>query len=148
MAVKAKHQTDKGVPLGSNGHAPLRAALYARVSSEEQRERQTIQTQIEYAQRWCAREGISLLEIYADDGVSGTVPFPERPAGKRLLHDAKQGRFTTILVYKLDRIGRETLVVHLAKHEFERVGVSMLSLTEPFDTSTTYGRFMFGVFAN
>ena len=118
------------------------------MSSEEQRERQTIQTQIDYARQWCTREGISLLEIYADDGVSGTVPFPERPVGKWLLHDTKQGRFTTILVYKLDRIGRETLVVHLAKHEFERVGVSILSLTEPFDTSTTYGRFMFGVFAN
>jgi predicted site-specific integrase-resolvase len=50
MAIKTKHQNGE-TPPGSNGHAPLRAALYARVSSEEQRERQTIQTQIEFAQQ-------------------------------------------------------------------------------------------------
>ncbi|MGH7962580.1 MAG: recombinase family protein [Candidatus Binatia bacterium] len=148
MAVKVKHYKGEQPASSGNGRAPITAVLYARVSSEEQRERQTIQTQIDYARQWVAREGMTLIEIYADDGVSGTVPFPDRPSGKRLLEEARRGRFNTVLVYKLDRIGRETLIVHLAKHDFERIGISVLSLTEPFDTSTVYGRFMFGVFAN
>jgi DNA invertase Pin-like site-specific DNA recombinase len=61
-----------------NGHAPVRAALYARVSSEEQKERQTIQTQVGVAEQYSQREGIPLVATYQDDGVSGTIPFEDR----------------------------------------------------------------------
>jgi site-specific DNA recombinase len=119
--------------------------LYARVSSEEQKQKETIETQIHVAKQQCEREGIVLGEIYRDEGVSGTVPFDERPDGKRLLTDARAGKFTTVLLYRVDRLGRLDVVSHVARHHLETLGVGLRSLTEPFDTSTPTGRFMFGI---
>lgn len=57
MATKSKRQNRETLPE-SNGHAPMRAALYVWVSTEEQRERQSIETQIDFARPWCERESI------------------------------------------------------------------------------------------
>jgi len=88
------------------------AAIYARVSSEEQRENQTIKTQIDTAKRWVefqklVEHPIDIAELYLDDGVSGTIALAERPAGKRLLDDAAHEKFELVLVYKIDRLGRD-----------------------------------------
>jgi site-specific DNA recombinase len=144
MATQRTQQHRQPLPE-SNGHAPLRAVLYARVSTEEQRERQSIETQIDFARSWCQRENISLIDIYRDEGISGTIPFEERPGGKRLLADARQKKFTAVLVYKVDRLGRADVVSHVALHHLETLGISLRALTEPFDTSTPQGRFMFSI---
>jgi len=65
-----------------------RVALLLRVSSEEQRERETIAIQREFLQEYCCLYRLKVAQIYADDGVSGTVPLHERPEGRRLLEDA------------------------------------------------------------
>jgi site-specific DNA recombinase len=90
----------------TNGHgseASERVALYMRVSSEEQRDRETIEIQREFLEQYCRLYGLEIVDVYADDGVSGTVLLHERPAGRRLLEDAREGRFTAVLVSKLDR---------------------------------------------
>jgi hypothetical protein len=51
-----------------------RVALLLRVSSEEQRERETIEIQREFLQEYCRLYGLEVAQIYADDGVSGTIP--------------------------------------------------------------------------
>jgi DNA invertase Pin-like site-specific DNA recombinase len=73
-------------------------ALYLRVSSEEQRERETIDIQREFLEQYCRLYGLEVADVYADDGVSGTIPLHERPEGKRLLEDAKRrssGRYSS-----------------------------------------------------
>src|SRR5262245_25305948 len=147
MSAKSKHQNVEALS-GTNGHTPIRVVLYARVSSEEQRERQTIQTQLDYARQQSEREGVPIVKIYKDEGVSGTIPFDERPDGKRLLVDARKKEFDVVWVYKVDRLGRADLVTHIARHHLETLGVGIRSLTEPFDTATPHGRFMFGIFAS
>src|SRR5262245_21645133 len=147
MSAKSKHQNVEALS-GTNGHTPIRVVLYARVSSEEQRERQTIQTQLDYARQLSEREGVPIGKIYKDEGVSGTIPFDERPDGKRLLADARKKQFDVVWVFKVDRLGRADLVSHVAMHHLETLGVGLRSLTEPFDTSTPHGRFMFGIFAS
>ena len=144
MSIKTKHQNRETLP-GSNSPAPIRAVLYARVSTEEQRERQSIETQVAFARSWCTRENIPLVDIYRDEGISGTVPFEDRPGGKRLLADAWQKKFTAVLVYKVDRLGRADVVSHVALHHLETIGIGLRSLTEPFDTATPQGRFMFSI---
>jgi site-specific DNA recombinase len=141
MAVKVGEKNG----AHGNGHAPLRAVLYARVSTEEQSRRESIETQIHYARQQCEREGIPLGQIYKDEGVSGTVPFESRPGGKQLLADARAGKFETVLLYKVDRLGRSDVVSHIARHHLETLSVGLRSLTEPFDTSTPHGRFMFSI---
>jgi site-specific DNA recombinase len=123
----------------------MKAAIYLRVSTEEQRERQSIQNQRDFADQYCHTNGISIADWYADDGVSGTVPLPLRDQGARLAEDARQGRFDTVLVYKLDRLGRDPRMILNAVAELEACGARLLSMTEPFDTKDPSGRFMLTV---
>src|SRR5919107_1134533 len=136
--------TTKDASLGS----PERVALCLRVSSEEQRERETIEIQNEFLSQYCRLYGLDVAGIYKDDGVSGTIPLEERPEGRRLLEDAQAGRFDTVLVYKLDRLGRSLLVIVDAHDRLEAAGVALKSATEPIDTSTPSGRLIFQMLAS
>jgi len=134
----------------TNGHGaePERVALYLRVSSEEQRDRETIEIQREFLQEYCRLYSLEVMQIYADDGVSGTVPLHERPEGRRLLEDAKEGKFSTLLVYRLDRLGRSLLVTLDAHDRLLASGVALKSATEPIDTSNPSGRLIFQMLAS
>src|SRR5215212_7221737 len=114
----------------TNGHgseASERVALYMRVSSEEQRDRETIEIQREFLEQYCRLYGLEIAGMYADDGISGTVPLHERPDGRRLLEDARKGRFTAMLVSKLDRLGRSLLVIVDAHDRLEGSGATLRS---------------------
>jgi len=103
---------------------------------------QSIATQREFAERYCTLHQLQVSEVYADDGVSGTLPLHSRPAGARIVPDARLRRFDQLLVYKLDRLGRETRLTLEAVAELELCGVRVRSLTEDFDTVTASGRLM------
>ncbi len=129
----------------TNGHGPEpeRVALYLRVSSEEQRDTGTIETQREFLLRHAKRSSFEVAETYADDGISGTIPLHKRPEGARLLDAAAAGTFQTVLVYKLDRLGRTQLGILNAADELEGMGVAVRSATEHFETVSPQGRLMF-----
>ena len=116
-------------------------AVYLRVSSEEQRERQSIETQRAEALRYCGAHSIASPTVYADDGVSGTIPFERRPAGGQLLQDARNGKVSRLIVYKLDRLGRDTRIILDAIRQLEDVGVEIAATSEPYDSATPAGRF-------
>jgi hypothetical protein len=96
---------------GHNGtHAELPAvaavqhvALYMRVSSEDQAERGTIHAQRDFLRQFAQLYTLTVVEEYADDGVTGTLPLAQRPHGQRLLQDVTVGRFGCVLVYRVDR---------------------------------------------
>jgi site-specific DNA recombinase len=134
----------------TNGHGskPERIALCLRVSSEEQRDRETIEIQRDFLTQYCELYGLEVADVYADDGVSGTIPLHERPEGRRLLEDAREGKFQTLLVYRLDRLGRSLLVIVDAHDRLQAAGVSLRSATEPVDTSTPSGRLIFQMLAS
>ncbi len=123
--------------------APPRVALYARVSTEEQADRGTVENQRDFLTRYCDLYDLPIAGLYLDDGISGTLPLAARPDGKRLLADAAAGRFGTVLVQKVDRLGRSLAALLDAHQALEAHGVALKSATEPFDTSTAMGRFMF-----
>ena len=134
----------------TNGHGPQpeRIGLYMRVSSEEQKEKESIATQEGFLEEYCKLYGLEVAAVYKDEAVSGTVPMRQRPNGALLLADAKAGAFDTVLVYKLDRIGRSLLVVVDAHDRLGEVGVALKSATEPIDTSTAAGRLIFQMLAS
>ncbi len=125
-----------------------KVALYLRVSSDEQRERESIKTQREFFDQYTKLYGVEVVEVYEDDGVSGTVPLHERPEGRRLIGDAQSGKFETLLVYRLDRLGRSLLVIVDAHDRMATGGVSLRSATEPIDTSNPSGRLIFQMLAS
>ena len=122
-------------------------AIYCRVSSDEQAERGTIENQRIFAEKYIDLHQLTVHDYYMDDGVTGTLPIQERPAGKRLLDDARDGKFNLVLFYKLDRLGRATRVILNAVAELKKYGVDIRSMTEPFDTSTPSGQFTLTMFA-
>jgi site-specific DNA recombinase len=134
---------------GSSGAGEAeRVALYLRVSSEEQRDRETIEIQREFLEPYCELYGFEVVKTYADDGVSGTIPLHERPEGRQLLNDAKEGNFQAVLVYRLDRLGRSLLVMVDAHDRLEGLGVSLRSATEAIETATPSGRLIFQMLAS
>lgn len=125
-----------------------RTALYARVSSEDQAERQTIDAQLTWLRRFAELQELPVAGVYVDDGVSGTIPLDERPDGKRLIDDARAGQFSSVLVMRVNRLGR-TLRTLLGAHELlESAGVAIKSGTEPFDTASPVGKFVFQLLAS
>src|SRR5450759_4903070 len=103
--------------------ATKRIATYERVSSEDQRNRETIRTQTdEIARRLASTPGIVFVGRYADDGVSGTIPMGERPAGARLLADAARGLFDQVWVYSVDRLGRGWIDPEIVWETLESAG--------------------------
>src|ERR1019366_2367866 len=89
----------------------MAVGVSVRVSTEEQRERQSIVTQREFAAKYCDLHNLPIHEVYADDGVSGTVAVEKRPGARRMLEDARRGKFDQLLVFKLDRLGRDTTLI-------------------------------------
>ena len=126
---------------------PDTAAVYCRVSSEYQQERQTIKSQVDFAEKYCELNNIRIIKMYCDDGVTGTMPMQDRPAGADVLADAKAGKFPMLLIFKLDRLGRSTRVILNAVHDLDGLGVKVRSMTEPFDTSDASGRFLLTILA-
>ena len=135
----------------TNGHGPQsggeRVALYLRVSSLEQRDQGTIETQQQYLERYAAERDLEVVGTYADDGVSGTIPFHERAEGRRLLEDAKAGKLQSVLCYKLDRVGRSLLNVVDAHDRLQALGVGLRSAKEQVETTTPAGRLQFQMLA-
>jgi site-specific DNA recombinase len=118
-------------------------AIYMRVSTEDQADRGTIDAQRDFLRQFASLYQLPVVDEYSDDGVTGTVSLRERPEGQRLLQDAEAGRFGCVLVYRLTRLGRSLKALIEAHDMLTRHGVAIRSVTEPFDTSTPIGTFLF-----
>lgn len=116
-------------------------AVYCRVSTDDQADAKTIENQVVFAQEFCRLHGLSIYGFYKDDGVSGSVPVEKRPAGSRLLADAREGFFEVVYVYRLDRLARTTLDILRTHQKLSEMDVALKSMTENFDTSTPSGKF-------
>lgn len=116
-------------------------AIYCRVSTEDQAESKTIENQVEFAKKYCELHNLVIYQYYLDDGISGSTPIQQRPAGKRMLADAKEGKFDAVYVYRLDRLARTTLDILNTHDKLAKLSISLKSMTESFDTSTPSGKF-------
>jgi site-specific DNA recombinase len=108
-----------------------RVATYERVSSEDQRERETIKTQSEALAQWLSSDPtLQLVARFIDDGISGTIPMGERPQGRRLLQAAASQEFDELWIYNMKRLGREAVDMLLLRRRFEPLGIRLFSLLE------------------
>jgi len=73
-------------------------------------------------------------KVYKDEGVSGRVSFQERPAGRKLMDDIKRGRISSVIVLRLDRLGRDTTDILNTIKEIHRYNVPITSKNEGITT--------------
>lgn len=79
-----------------------------------------------------------LARAYSDSGVSGATT--SRPALDELLRDAKRRRFDAVVVWSLDRLGRNLKHLITLLDEFQALGIAFISLKEGLDWTTPAGR--------
>jgi site-specific DNA recombinase len=122
----------------------IRCAIYTRKSSEEGLEQafNSLDAQREACEAYVRsqkHEGWSMLpDFYDDGGISGGTM--ERPALQRLLADIEAGRVDTVVVYKVDRLTRSLPDFSKIVSVFDARGVSFVSITQQFNTTTSMGR--------
>ncbi len=107
------------------------AALYARVSSEKQKEEQTIGSQTEALKEYAQANGYTVVPewIFQDEGYSGAIL--KRPDLERLRDLAAEGQIETVLVYSPDRLSRRYAYQVLLMEEFARHGVETVFIKSP-----------------
>lgn len=122
----------------------LRCAIYTRKSSEEglEQEFNSLDAQREACEAYIASqrsEGWVLVrDQYDDGGISGGTL--ERPALKQLLADIEDGLVDVVVVYKIDRLSRSLMDFSKLVEVFDRNGVTFVSVTQSFNTTTSMGR--------
>ena len=127
----------------------LRCAIYTRKSTEEglDMEFNSLDAQREACSAYIASqraEGwVELADQYDDGGFSGGTL--ERPALKRLLADIEAGRVDVVVVYKIDRLSRALMDFARLVEVFDRHGVTFVSVTQSFNTTTSMGRLTLNV---
>ena len=136
-AATGHHPTTKITPK-------VRCAIYTRKSSEEglDMEFNSLDAQREACAAYILSqkpEGwIAVADRYDDGGISGGTL--ERPALKRLIADIEFGKVDVVVVYKIDRLSRSLMDFAKLVEVFERRGVTFVSVTQSFNTTTSMGR--------
>ena len=127
----------------------LRCAIYTRKSTEEglEQEFNSLHAQREACEAYIKsqqREGWRLVRDHYDDGgySGGSM---DRPALLQLLDEIKEGRVDVVVVYKVDRLTRSLADFARMVELFDRSGVSFVSVTQQFNTTTSMGRLTLNV---
>ena len=127
----------------------LRCAVYTRKSTDEglDQEYNSIDAQRDAGHAYIASqraEGwIPVADDYDDPAYSGGNM--DRPALKRLLADIEAGKVDVVVIYKIDRLTRSLADFSKMVEVFERHGVSFVSVTQQFNTTTSMGRLMLNI---
>jgi DNA invertase Pin-like site-specific DNA recombinase len=129
--------------------AILRCAIYTRKSSEEGLEQgfNSLDAQREACEAFIKsqqHEGWKLIPAFYDDGgySGGNM---ERPALKQLLQDIDQKKINVVVVYKVDRLTRSLADFAKIVEQFDAKGVSFVSVTQQFNTTSSMGRLTLNV---
>jgi DNA invertase Pin-like site-specific DNA recombinase len=111
-----------------------RVAVYARVSTKEQ----TTETQVTQLTAYCRARGWADVAVFRDDGISGVRD--NRPELDRLREQMLRGEFASIVVSKMDRLGRSLGMILRFWDEADAAGVRVIVIDQGIDTSTPAGR--------
>jgi site-specific DNA recombinase len=121
-----------------------RCAVYTRKSSEEglEQEFNSLDAQREACEAYIASQRskgwVLVRDRYDDGGISGGTL--DRPGLQRLLADIEDGLVDVVVVYKIDRLSRSLMDFSKLVEVFDRNGVTFVSVTQSFNTTTSMGR--------
>src|SRR6201986_3696644 len=127
----------------------VRCAIYTRVSTEQGLEQdfKSLDAQYDASQAYFRSQAHAgwnpIRSKYDAGGFSGGNT--DRPALQRLLDDVRAGKIDVIVVYKVDRLTRSLADFAKLVELFDRHGVSFVSVTQQFNTTTSMGRLTLNV---
>ena len=124
-AIYTRKSTDKGLEQEFNTLDAQREACLAYITSQK-------------SEGWIAAK-----HLYDDGGYSGGSI--ERPALRQLLEDIKVNKINVVVVYKIDRLTRSLADFAKLVEVFDQYGVSFVSVTQSFNTTTSMGRLTLNV---
>jgi site-specific DNA recombinase len=127
--------------LPSSQKKMARVAIYARVSSLNQANGYSLDEQVRICRERCNLMGWKVRYIFKENGMSGSTA--DRPKFQLMLERAKEGTFDVLVFWKLDRFCRSLLDVVNTEKKLKDYDVSLHSVTEQIDTTTSVGRFNF-----
>lgn len=125
-----------------------RTCLYTRISTDEENQPTSLASQQERLEAFCKVQEDWRIIAHHEDRATGTKL--DRPGLQAALDLARQGRIDQLLVYRIDRLSRKVRQLAGIADELDKLGVTLRSATEPFDTGSAAGRMMLqmlGVFA-
>jgi len=129
----------------SDKNNSVRVGVYSRVSSQEQATEGTfMEFQDGQITGYCTLQNWTIINAYPDPGFSGKDG--DRPGLERLLSYAKISFFDKVLVFKLDRLARNLRLLLEIEQKLRGYGVSLISVKEAIDTSSSTGKMMFQLF--
>lgn len=123
-----------------------RAALYVRVSTDEQ----TVENQLLVLNEVAQRSGWTVVQTFADEGVSGAKGRAERPGYNALLKAISRREVEIVAAWSVDRLGRSLPDLVAFLNDIQARGCDLYLHQQAIDTSTPSGRMLFqmlGVFA-
>lgn len=130
--------------MDNNGNGDIRAAIYTRVSTQEQALNNTsLEYQSTQLTKYCEAQGWTIYNVYVDDGYSGKDG--NRPRLQNLLSGVKSDLYDKVVVLKLDRLARNLRLLLEIDETCKEHNVGLVSMKESLDTSTSIGRTVFGV---
>src|SRR4030088_2718525 len=145
----ARQAIEEGAIMKTAGSKQVRCAIYTRVSTDQGLEQDfnSLDAQYDASQAYIrsqAHAGWTLVRSkYDDGGFSGGNT--DRPALQRLLEDLRAGKVDIIVVYKVDRLTRSLADFAKLGELFDQQGVSFVSVTQQFNTTTSMGRLTLNV---
>lgn len=117
--------------------------IYIRVSSEDQVQGTSLETQLRECRAAVLRDGYEVGEVFADEGESAKT-IEGRPAFLRLLEHIKVHRPPAVMVWKIDRLARNNLDAQIVRSKLSSLNCRLISATEPISDDPS-GKFMFDV---
>jgi DNA invertase Pin-like site-specific DNA recombinase len=115
----------------------VRVALYARVSTSENR--QDPENQLRRLREFASARGFEVVEEYVDRAFGAD---PNRPALTAMMEAARKRRVDAVAIVRLDRIMRSTINLLRVLEDMEAWGIHLICLDQPIDTSTPSGRLL------
>lgn len=124
-----------------------RVGIYVRVSTEIQStEGYSIDGQINQIREYCDFNNFAVVDVYADRGISGKSM--NRPELQRLLKDANEGQIDSVMVYKTNRLARNTSDLLKIVEDLHHQNVEFFSLSERMEVNTSSGKLMLQILAS
>ena len=112
----------------------IKVAVYCRVSTEKYEQYESLQNQIEYFTNYINDSyNYEMYEIYAENGVTGTS-VDKRIQFCKMMKDASDGKFNTILTKEISRFARNTLDAIKFTRELKKIGVNVIFINDGIDT--------------